>query len=354
MKHEEKEERVGENAQEQDEENAIGRSGDEAQPNRRRFLKTGGVLAAGAAAYVAPRMTFADGGATISPEWVLVPEVDAVYVPTIPPDFYDRRFMSVGSNIQIAGAVTVQIQPPSHPQNPYGYGPEAQFSLYHDSSSGLFTARFDSEGTFHTFVDGVITTVFAGVTIEEDKDGTGKTGKTETFSKEASGIVISDTVGPDYQRWDYYEDQLGLTMLEVSSVADAIIQIADHVDDHGKLDRLTFANHGLAGQISAGDGNTRVDGKWFGKDANNNNLGAYAALVAGLQGKFNANASISVVGCYAGEGAEGQNLVDSLAADIGGGITVKAKKGAVSYLLKWYLWDRYAQSSGETGWAKSE
>ncbi len=283
----------------------------------------------------------------------LVPESEAVYLSEIPPDFYDRLFVPVEQKLLIVNAGAVQIQPPAHPENPYPY--PGTFALYFDPDSGDFTAVFDAEGTFHLFVDGVFTTIFVGAPIDEEGGTTGKTGCTETFTPSGADLVISDEVGIDFHRFDYYEDELGQTMMAVDSVADAITKITAFVNDpnNGLLDKLTFANHGNEGFISCGDGPTSVPGKWFGKDANNMPIGAYAALVAGLQGKFNANAELCLVGCYVGEGDAGKNLVNSLATDIGGGITVRAKKGAVSYPLRWYGTTRYASSSGKKGWRES-
>ena len=68
MKHQEQEERVGENAQEHDGQAAIERAGGQPQPDRRRFLTTGGALAVGgAAAYSIPGVAMAGSGAGLSP-----------------------------------------------------------------------------------------------------------------------------------------------------------------------------------------------------------------------------------------------------------------------------------------------
>ena len=92
--------------------------------------------------------------------------------------------------------------------------------------------------------------------------------------------------------------------------------------------------HGNKGIISIGAGQGSDASAEVGKTAAGAKLGAYQALVAGLQNKFNADAEICLIGCYVGQGTEGQNLVNCLAADIGGGIKVKAKKGAVSFPLR--------------------
>ncbi len=74
MKHEEQEARVRENAQEQDRQNAIQRAGVQPQPDRRRFLKTGGALAVGGAvAYVAPSVSGAARSGCLSPCNVVLP-----------------------------------------------------------------------------------------------------------------------------------------------------------------------------------------------------------------------------------------------------------------------------------------
>ena len=68
MKHEEQEERVGENAQEQDRQNVMETGRNEAQGNRRRFLKTGAAVAGGGAlAYSIPGIAVAQTGASLSP-----------------------------------------------------------------------------------------------------------------------------------------------------------------------------------------------------------------------------------------------------------------------------------------------
>ena len=68
MKHEEQEKRVGKNAEEQDGQNAIERCGEERQPNRRRFLKSGAALAvAGAVPYASPTVAQVASKAGCSP-----------------------------------------------------------------------------------------------------------------------------------------------------------------------------------------------------------------------------------------------------------------------------------------------
>jgi hypothetical protein len=300
-----------------------------------------------------PRMTNTTGAAP-AVRGTLVPESAAVFPSPIPPDFYPRTFLGVGGVIWIPRPPGAQIQPPSHPEHPPQYGPNAQFSLFREPVSGDYYARFDAAGTFHTIVGTVITTVYVGATIEEKKVGRGKSGCTETFTVSNAELVLSDKVGTHEQRWDYYMCDLGQNVVEVASVADAVTKVCNHVNANGRLTKLTIANHAAAGIISLGCGSGANATQEFGKDAANNKLGAYQALVDGLRNKFNANAEICLIGCNIGDGVAGQNLVDCMKRDIGGGITVKAKRGAVSYPLRWYLADRYAQSSGEKGWAVSQ
>lgn len=294
----------------------------------------------------------------------LVSESQAVYLPQIPPDFYDRLFVPVGHSELIRNASTVQIQPPDHPQNPYPY-PET-FSLCFNSSTGDYTASFDAEGTFHLLVDGLFTTVFVGTQVAEMKGMQGKTGCTETFNvSEANDrevlLVLTNTMFDDNgavaNGKDYVQCDLEQTAVEVTDVTSAVAAVCTHVQNHGKLDKLTILEHGGMGLISIGGGqhSQGIDGtKIIGKDSANAKVGAFQEFVDGMKDKFNPDAELCLVGCHVGEGTAGQNLVNCLASEIGGGITVKAKKGAVSFPLAWYLLDRYASSSGEKGWAENQ
>jgi hypothetical protein len=98
--------------------------------------------------------------------------------------------------------------------------------------------------------------------------------------------------------------------------------------------KLIIANHGTDGQISMGDGNTRQDGKWIGKDAAGGKLGAYQTFVDALKedGKFANDAEICLIGCNVGDGDAGQKLVDCLAMDLG--VKVRATKGTVTYTVR--------------------
>ncbi len=68
MKHEDREKRVGENAEEQDRQAAIERAGGQPQPDRRRFLRDGTLVAGGfIAAYSAPSVAAASQSSCMSP-----------------------------------------------------------------------------------------------------------------------------------------------------------------------------------------------------------------------------------------------------------------------------------------------
>ncbi|NQU47962.1 MAG: DUF4347 domain-containing protein [Planctomycetes bacterium] len=320
-------------------------------PSRRKVLR--GALTAGGVLFT-PRVLSASPVAALSPcpgSGQLVPEASAVYLPAIPPDFYSRDFLAVQNCYQIANATTVQVQPPEYLPNPYGYGTSADYCLFHNASTGIFTASFANEGIFHLLIDGFFKTIFVGSPIEEIPGGPKKTGCTESFAPSGADLVISDEVGIDYARNDYYQDELGQTMAHVTSVADALAKVTAHVAAHGKLKKLTIANHAAKGKISMGGGDAPTNAQLIGKDAVGGSVGSYNAFVAGMIGKFSADAEICLIGCNVGEDTAGQKFVDALVADIPNVTSAKAKKGAVSYPLRNYLTERYASSSGEKGWA---
>ena len=223
----------------------------------------------------------------------------------------------------------VQVQAPQSDRLPYQYFEDYRLGFCADT--GEFLLEINEPGVYHVVRSSPtgleIGAIFAGTDAEIESDKDAKTGTTTTLEIHDADLVISDKVGVHGNRWGYFQDQEGYTMAEVDDAADA----AKEVCDRKPIRKLIIANHGTDGQISMGDGNTRQDGKWIGKDEDNGKLGAYQTFVDALDeaGKFANGAEICLIACNVGDGKEGQNLVDCLAKDLD--VTVRATKGTVTY-----------------------
>lgn len=225
-----------------------------------------------------------------------------------------------------------QVQAPRSTHLPYQYFEDFRLGFCPDL--GGFQLEINEPGVYHlvrTSPTGTdIMAVFAGVSAEIESDKDPKTGTSSTLEIHEPDLVISDKVGTHTNRWKYYKDQEGYTVEEVTDAADATMKVCDAKP----VKKLIIANHGTDGQISMGDGNTRQDGKWIGKNAAGGKLGAYQTFVDALKedGKFAADAEICLIGCNVGDGDAGQKLVDCLAMDLG--VKVRATKGTVTYTLR--------------------
>ena len=261
-------------------------------------------------------------------DFQVIDPFEAQYPENIELGLYNQMQVDVPAIIPL-GPDFLQVQAPFSSHLPYQYFEDFQLGFCGDL--GEFQLEINEPGVYHLVQFGPtgpdITAVFAGVTAEVESDKEAKTGTTTTLVIPEPDLVISDKVGTHELRWGYYQDQEGYDMEEVDDVADA----AQEICDAKPVRKLVIANHGTDGQISMGDGNTREDGKWIGKDADNGKLGGYQTFVDALDedGKFANGAEICLIGCNTGDGDEGQNLVDCLAMDLG--VTVKATKGTVTY-----------------------
>ncbi|MEQ9096308.1 MAG: GC-type dockerin domain-anchored protein [Phycisphaerales bacterium] len=261
-------------------------------------------------------------------DFQVIDPFEAQYGENIELGLYNQMQVDVPAIIPLGPDFT-QVQAPRSSHLPYEYFEDFQLGFCGDL--GQFELRINEPGVYHLVRFGPtgtdITAVFAGVTAEIESDKDAKTGTSSTLEIHEPDLVISDKVGTHSLRWKYYMDQEGYTVEEVTDVADATMEVCDAKP----VKKLIIANHGTDGQISMGDGNTRQDGKWIGKDADNGKLGAYQTFVDALKedGKFANDAEICLIGCNVGDGTEGQNLVDCLAMDLG--VTVRATKGTVTY-----------------------
>ena len=258
----------------------------------------------------------------------IIDPLEAQYAEFIELGSYGAMEIDVPAIIPL-GPDFAQVQAPRSDHLPYQYFED--FRLGFCGDTGEFVLEINEPGLYHivrTTPTGLdIDAVFAGVTAEVESDKDAKTGTSTTLTIHDADLVISDKVGTHGNRWGYYQDQEGYTMAEVDDVADA----AQEVCDAKPVKKLIIANHGTDGQISMGDGNTREDGKWIGKDEDGGKLGAYQTFAdaLGVAGKFADDAEICLIGCNVGDGKEGQHLVDCLAKDLG--VRVRATKGTVTY-----------------------
>lgn len=261
-------------------------------------------------------------------DFQVIDPLEAQYGEVIELGLYNQMRVDVPAIIPLGPDFT-QVQAPRSSHLPYEYFEDFQLGFCGDL--GEFELRINEPGVYHLVRFGAtgpdITAVFAGVTPEVENDGEAKTGTSSTLEIHEPDLVISDKVGTHSLRWKYYQDQEGYTVEEVDDASDATTKVCDAKP----VMKLIIANHGTDGQISMGDGNTREDGKWIGKNADGDKIGAYETFVDALKedGKFGNDAEICLIGCNVGDGDEGQHLVDCLAMDLG--VTVRATKGTVTY-----------------------
>ncbi|MFI4916338.1 MAG: GC-type dockerin domain-anchored protein [Phycisphaerales bacterium JB060] len=261
-------------------------------------------------------------------DFQVIDPLEAQYDERIELGLYNQMRVDVPAIIPLGPDFT-QVQAPRSSHLPYEYFEDFQLGFCGDL--GEFELQINEPGVYHLVRFGStgtdITAVFAGVTPEVESDGDAKTGTSSTLEIHEPDLVISDKVGTHSLRWKYYQDQEGYTVEEVDDASDATTKVCDAKP----VMKLIIANHGTDGQISMGDGNTRQDGKWIGKDEDGGKLGAYQTFVDALKvdGKFGNDAEICLIGCNVGDGDEGQHLVDCLAMDLG--VTVRATKGTVTY-----------------------
>ena len=281
-------------------------------------------------------------------DFELVAEVEAVYTGAIVPAIHPRIIIEAGGSVSVC-AEEMTLTPPEDIEFPYTYGDseDLHFALYAYTAENGFLAVFRDPGVYilRTVKKQVPTTVaiLVGVELEEANKKKCDTGKYASFVPKTNDVVITDSLNPGQARRDYYAAHGG-TVIKVANVAAAIT----YIRTNGPFDHVVFANHGSEGLISAGSGKNLQAGKWFGKDAANNKLGAYAALVDPTTGiKTFVTGKIQLIGCGVGDGVAGQHLAACLANDLG--VEARLKRGSVYYAKRWFglVWRAYARG-GET------
>lgn len=292
----------------------------------------------------------------------VVPESQAVVFGVTPPDFYDRVILAPGGSLTVQADI-VELTPPEDLTDPWVYGPGGDFVLRRCDTAGLYRAEFAQAGGYvlreiNNNVLTKTTTVLVGAPIDEIKTKPTKTGEYKKFNPHAGDLVVTctgDKAGEN--RTNYYKSKPGATVLDVSSVADAVTQICNHVANNNNtpLSKLTIAGHAEPGAISIGGGDSPAANQLVGKTGGNGKRGAYQALVDGLNSagqnaKIAATGEICFIGCDPGgddagaAGNEGQNLVDCIANDVNCG--ARASKGSIYYAKRKGKWCGYAVDGG--------